>query len=112
MDYTERYLALAKSDRRGTERFIAQREELKTLMSRKQGPMTDAQLREMAATRAQSVRPEEENGLGQAAVVGETPSKTASNQAVPTKAPSGNSRSPAAVDVNTDDAKALEEAIK
>jgi tetratricopeptide (TPR) repeat protein len=107
MEYTERYLAIAKGDRRSTERFIAQREELKMLIAKKQGPMSDKQLREMAATRGQSATPPGQEESPQEAGQGQMVSRADEGQeAQPKPATKG------AVDVNTDDASALEEAIK
>jgi|GEM_PF-639177 len=129
LDYTERYLALSKGDRKGTEKFIAQREELKILMARKQGPLTDSALREMAATRSQSVTPDSDGGSGSAGT--EDSSTASAGQSKPTVAqasnpgstsgarvaPRGQDNDPAStsartLDVNTDDTSALEDAIK
>lgn len=109
MDYTERYLNVAKGDRKSTEKFIAQREELKILMAKAQGPLSDQQLREMAATRSQSIaQPGQDEEAQQA-------TQTARNaQPSPTETEKSPEDAPqqGTIDLNTNDAQALEDAIK
>ena len=114
MDYTERYLATAKGDRRSTEKFIAQREELKVLMAKRQGPMSDQQLRELAATRAQGAQqPGEDDTQTRRDAQLTTNTEAAEGNAAQQEArPDETMSKKGSIDVNTDDAQSLEDAIK
>ena len=115
LGYTERYLEVAKNNRAATEKFIAQREDLKSKISKKGGPLTDQQLREMAQARSPALLDPSSPGSG----AGSAPEAVADEKVAPApSSPEGSGAAPApktssgGVDVNTNDAKALEDAIK
>ena len=56
LEYTSAYLDSSKKDRKQTEKLIVQKEELKALVAKQQGPLSDEQLRQMASTSARSQR--------------------------------------------------------
>lgn len=55
LQYTERYLAASTHERQGVERAIAQREELRHLLAQKASKLSDTELRQMASKSSQAV---------------------------------------------------------
>jgi tetratricopeptide (TPR) repeat protein len=102
LGYTERYLAVVKNNRVATEKFIAQREELKGILAKKSGPVTDEQLRKMAQVRSSSASDEPVLAVS-------VPAKETEVKQEPGKA---SAVVKGGVDVNTNDEKSLEDAIK
>lgn len=108
LDYLNKYLEVAKSDRVLVERAVAMREELKSIIAKsEQGNLSDADLRNMADKSSQAVGDGLENETAQ--VTATEPVKTASADKPPAKT---EKHVPASVKKDEDSVSALEDAIK